>query len=86
MTWAKDWKELGGKWDSQAAAEKVADGVKARLGQSDGGFGILKDVEVTQHYTKLESDPGFSVWCVRGTFEMDGRPDMDLWLTKRDPG
>ena len=29
----QDWKELGGKWDSQAAAvHRLHDGVKARLG------------------------------------------------------
>ena len=76
MTWAKDWKELGGKWDSQAAAEKAADGVKARLGQPDGGFGILKDVEVTQHEPKPESDPGL-LRMVRARHVRDGRRCRD---------
>ena len=84
MSWTKDWKNLGGTWDSKAAAQEVADGLQDRIGQFEY-CGTLKAVVVTQHSPKPVSDPGFVVWSVRGTFETSEGAETELWLT-RDPG
>ena len=81
-TWTNDFKNLGGKWPTQDAAQAVADDLQGRVGHFEY-CGTLKAVAVCGVSTKPASDPSFEVWGVRGTFETGGGAEVELWRTRK---
>lgn len=80
-SWTNDFKNLGGRWPTEDAARAVADRLQGLIGHFEY-CGTLKAVMVHRIEPKPESDPGFQVWSVQGTFETQSGDEVKLWRVR----